>query len=83
MNNRKLVRLVAVILAAVLALSLIVTAVSYLALGASAESELEALQKEAETLARKEEEAEARINAIDTEQLTVLQKKKSWTTGSS
>ena len=75
MNNRKLVRLVAVILAAVLALSLIVTAVSYLALGASAESELEALQREAETLARKEEEAEARINAIDTEQLTVLGKK--------
>ena len=62
MNNRKLVRLIAVILAAVLALSLLVTVISYVALGASPESELERLRQEAETLRRKEEEAEARIS---------------------
>ena len=75
MNNRKLVRLIAVILAAVLALSLLVTVISYVALGASPESELERLRQEAETLRRKEEEAEARINAIEYEQLRVLEKK--------
>ena len=75
MNNRKLVRLIAVILAAALALSLLVTVISYVALGASPEAELEQLQQEAEILGRKEEEAEARINAIEYEQLRVLEKK--------
>ena len=75
MKNRKLVRLIAVILAAVLALSLLVTVISYVASGASPESELEQLRQDAETLRRKEEEAEARINAIEHEQLRVLEKK--------
>ncbi len=75
MNNRKLVRLIAVILAAALALSLLVTVISYVAVGASPETELEQLRKEAEALARKEEEAEARINAIEYEQLRLLEKK--------
>ena len=75
MNNRKLVRLIAVILAAALALSLLVTVISYVALGVSPETELEQLRQEAETLSRKEEEAEARINAIEYEQLRVLEKK--------
>lgn len=75
MNNRKLVRLIAVILAAALALSLLVTVISYVAVGASPETELEQLRKEAEALVRKEEEAEARINAIEYEQLRLLEKK--------
>ena len=75
MNNRKLVRLIAVILAAALALSLLVTVISYIAMGASPETELEQLRQEGETLARKQEEAEARINAIEHEQLRVLEKK--------
>ena len=75
MNNTKLVRLIAVILAAVLVLSLLVTVITYVASGASPETELEQLRKEAEALSRKEEEAEARINAIEYEQLRVLEKK--------
>ncbi len=75
MNNRKLVRLIAVILAAALALSLLVTVISTIAAGASPETELEMLRKEAEALSRREEEAEARINAIEHEQLRVLEKK--------
>ena len=50
MNNTKLVRLIAVILAAVLVLSLLVTVITYVASGASPETELEQLRKEAEPL---------------------------------
>ena len=75
MNNRKMVRLIAIILAIILAGSLIVSAVSYMALGTAAESELQDLQEQAEALVEKEAEAEARINALEYEQLTVLEKK--------
>lgn len=75
MNNRKVVRAIAVILAVVLAASLIVSAVSYIAMGASAETELQQLQEKANELETKEAEAEARINALEYEQLSVLDKK--------
>ncbi|MCQ2452758.1 MAG: hypothetical protein MJ075_06465, partial [Oscillospiraceae bacterium] len=75
MNNKKVIRFIAILLAIVLAGSVIVSAVSYAVLGAESESALDELQQEAANLEKKAAEVEARINAMRSEHLTVLEKK--------
>lgn len=75
MNNKKVIRFIAILLALVLAGSVIVSAVSYAVLGAESESALDELQQEAANLEKKAAEVEARINAMRSEHLTVLEKK--------
>lgn len=75
MRQKKFVRVVAVILALILLISLIASAVSYMALGATSQSDIDELKSEAELLEKRKTEAESTVNSLEFEQKSILEKK--------
>ena len=75
MHSRKLARIIAFILAAVLVLTFIISVVGHVALAAPSESEMDRLIAEGEELAQKIVEVESQINSFEFDNLTILGKK--------
>lgn len=75
MRQKKFVQIVAVVLALVLLLTLVLSVLSYVALAAPSQEEIDALKAESEKLERKKAEAESQINSLEYEQMSYLAKK--------
>ena len=75
MKQKRFVQIVAVILAALIFLSFIVSIIGYSALGATSQEEIDALKERSDELAQKKTETEAKINSLEYEQMSYLAKK--------
>ncbi len=75
MHSKRLARIIALALVFVLVLTFLFSAVSYMAMAAPSEDELDKLVKENQELAQKVIEVESRVNSFEFDNLTLLEKK--------
>lgn len=75
MQSKKLARIIALILVFVLVLTFLISAVSYVAVAAPSEDEIERLVTENEELSQKIIEVESQVNSFEFDNLSLLEKK--------
>ena len=76
MNSKKSARIIAIILALIMAVSIIIGAVSALTAGAVAtQAEIDRLKSEKKEFERKKQEVQSRINTIEYDKMTAVAKK--------
>ena len=73
--NRKFIRIVAIILAVLMAASVLYVVVDSLAAGAVTQGEIDKLKKEQKEIQKKQQELQSTINSLDYERKTALAKK--------